>query len=195
MAKKVLAGIPTVEEMDAAIAASLAEIESDDTLRRELNEGRPDGNPITLGPRLPTAADWADEQVKGATAKATKWLKNTTHPRKNFKTEALKAESVERYKNSMRKVIEEDRQAGGMRLVDEDETMKIIEAGGETPYSSGVTRRKAKIQRVVEELHGQRMALTQVIDRMDTSTDEAREAKMVANKRGLQAIGTKRRGG
>jgi len=82
-----------------------------------------------------------------------------------------------------------------MRLVDEDETMKIIEAGGETPYSSGVTRRKAKIQRVVEELHGQRLALTQVIDRMDTSTDEAREAKMVANKRGLQAIGTKRRGG
>jgi len=195
MAKKVLAGILTVEEMGAAIAASLAEIESDDTLRRELNEGRPDGNPITLGPRLPTAADWADEQVKGATAKAPKWLKNTTHPRKNFKTEALKPESVERYKNSMRKVIEEDRQAGGMRLVDEDETMKIIEAGGETPYSSGVTRRKAKIQRVVEELHGQRMALTQVIDRMDTSTDEAREAKMVANKRGLQAIGTKRRGG
>lgn len=30
---------------------------------------------------------------------------------------------------------------------------------------------------------------------MDTSTDEAREAKMIANKRGLQAIGTKRRGG
>jgi hypothetical protein len=184
-----------ISARDAAIAASLAEIASDDVLRRELNEGRPDGNPITLGPRLPTAADWAEEQVKGATAKGSKWLKNTTNPKKNFKTEALKPEAQERYKNSMQKVLAEDRHAGGMRLVDEDEAMKIIAAGGEGPYISGVTRRKAKIQRVVEELHSSRLALTQVIDKMDTSTDEAREAKMVANKRGLQAIGTKRRGG
>lgn len=195
MANNVFAGIPTVEEMEAAITASAAEIESNDKLRKELNEGRPDGNPITLGPRLPSAADWAEEQVKGSTAKGGKWLKNTTNPRKNFKVEALKPAAQERYKNSMRKVIEEDLHAGGMKLVSEDETMAIIQAGGEAPYTSGVTRRKAKILRRVEELHPARLALTQVIDAMDVSTDEAREAKMIANKRGNQAIGKKRRGG
>jgi hypothetical protein len=194
MANDGFAGIPSVEDMERAIAANRARIESDEKLQRELTEGRPDGNPIQLGPRLPSAKDWADEQISGAQNKAQKWLTNTTHPKKNFKEEALKPAAVERYKNSMRKVIEEDRHAGGMKLVDVDETINVIEAGGSSPYSEGVSRRRAKIERRVEELHADRLALANHIDGLPTSTDAERETKMVSNLRGMKAIGSKRRG-
>lgn len=195
MSDSTILEVPSIAEIGARIAAMMERIEEDEELRTELLEGAPSGNPISLGPRLPSADDWAEEQVAGAEAKADKWLKKTTHPKKNFKEEALKPEAQNRYKNSMRKVIEEDRHAGGMALVDESETLAIIQARGSGCYSSGVRDRKAKIVRRVKELHPMRLALCAEIDKMDTSTDAARETKMVTNKRGLQAIGKARRGG
>jgi hypothetical protein len=194
MAKDTSTHIPTIEEMDAAIAASRAQIESDETLHRELTEGRPSGNPITLGPRLPDAKTWASDQIDGAKAKASKWLRNTTHPTKNFKEEALKPEAQKRYKDSMTRVLEQNLHAGGMALVDESETMAIISARGEGVYSKGIEDRRAKIERRVDELHADRLALVHTVDGMPIATDEQREAKMVANVRGLKAIGARRRG-
>lgn len=187
--------VPSIADIGARIAAKMDEIENDEELRTSLEEGAPSGNPITLGPRLPDADTWAEEQIAGAEAKSAKWLQNTTHPRKNFKEEALRPEAQARYKDSMRKVIEEDRHAGGMKLVNESEAMAIIEARGASAYSDGVRDRKAKITRRVKELHPMRLALCAEIDGMDTSTDAAREKKMITNKRGLQAIGKARRGG
>jgi len=195
MGKTKVAEVGSIEEIGAAIAAKMDEIENDEELRTGLLEGMPSGNPISLGPRLPSPETWAEEQIAGAEAKAPKWLKNTTHPRKNFKEEALRPEAIERYKVSMRKVIEQGLHEGGMRLVDESETMAIIEARGAGAYSSGVRDRKPKIVRRVKELHPLRLALCAHIDDMDTSTDAARETKMIENKRGLQAIGKARRGG
>lgn len=187
--------IPSIDEMAARVAETKQRIEGDEDLQRELLEGRPSGNPITLGPRLPDPKTWAEDQVQGAKDKAKKWLRNTTHPKKNFKEEALRPRAKARYKDSMEEVIEKDLWAGGMELVDESETMRTIEKRGAGAYSSGVADRAEKIQRTVNELHGDRLALAIEIDAMDVSTDEAREAKMVANKRGLQGIGKRRRGG
>lgn len=195
MAKRALVSVPTIDEMLGMIEETKARMETDEEFLKELTEGHPSGNPISLGPRLPDAATWAADQVAGATAKAEKWLKNTTKPKKNFKEEALKAKSVDRFHDSMSKVLSEKRWEGGMANVDEAEAIKIIEAGGSSPYSSGVTRRKAKIERVVKELHADRLALAATVDSLSVATDADREAKMIANKRGLQAIGKKRRGG
>lgn len=194
MAEDRFAGVSTIDDMAARIAAKREQIENDEDLARELTEGHPSGNPITLGPRLPDPTEWADEQVKGSKANKDKWLRRTTKPRKNFKEEALKSGSRERYKESMEKVLDEDRWAGGMELVDESETIAIIEKRGADAYAKGVEDRKAKITRRVKELHPDRLALASVIDDMPTTTDEEREAKMIENKRGLQAIGKKRRG-
>jgi hypothetical protein len=193
MAQDVLVELHSVDEMADVIAANRARIEGDEKLQRELTEGRPDGNPIQLGPRLPSAEDWAEEQVSGAAAKADKWLTNTTRPKKNFKEEALKEDAKKRYKESMQRVIAEDRHAGGMALVDVDETIKTIEAGGSSAYSNGVSRRKAKILRRVKELHADRLALCNHLDGMPTATDADREKKMIENRRGLIAIGKARR--
>lgn len=195
MGKNPLSAIPSVDEMLGRIKAARERIENDEELQKELTEGRPSGNPITLGPRLPTAEEWAELQIAGAKANASKWLKRTLHPKKNFKEEALKPDAVERFKESMRKVIDEDRHAGGMALVNESEAMAIIEKRGASAYSQGVADREPKIKRVVKDLHADRMALALEIDGLDTATDADREAKMIANVRGLKAIGKKRRGG
>ena len=193
--KNPLVSVPTIDDMLGAINETRARMETDEEFRKELTDGHPSGNPISLGPRLPDAVTWAADQVAGASAKAEKWLKNTSKPKKNFKEEALKAKSVDRFHDSMSKVLSEKRWEGGMANVDESETIAIIVAGGSGVYSSGVSRRKAKIERVVKELHADRLALASTVDGMLVATDADREAKMIANKRGLQAIGKKRRGG
>ena len=194
MAENALLSIPSIEDMAVAIAATMQVMEEDEEFRHELEEGHTSGNPMVLGPRLPSATEWTDLQIKGARDNAAKWLERTTKPKKNFKEEALKATSRARYKNSMERVLANDLWAGGMALVDESETIATIQAGGAGVYTSGVERRKAKIRRRVEELRGARLALCSTIDAMPVGTDSERETKMIANKRGLQAIGLTRRG-
>ncbi len=195
MSENPLVSVPSVEDMLNAINETRARMETDEEFRKELEEGPLSGNPMTLGPRLPTADEWTNLQVQGAQNNAEKWLSRTTKPKKNFKEEALKKTSIDRYKDSMNKVISQGRWEGGMDLVDESETMAIITAGGSGIYSSGVSRRKDKIKRRVTELREDRLALCSTVDTMPVATDAEREAKMLANKRGLQAIGAKRRGG
>jgi len=194
VAENVLLSIPSIEDMALAIEATMQVMEEDPEFRHELEEGHTSGNPMVLGPRLPSADEWTDLQIAGARNNAAKWLERTTKPKKNFKEEALKATSRARYRTSMEKVLANDLWAGGMALVDESETMATIRDGGAGVYTSGVERRKTKIRRRVEELRGARLALCSTIDAMPVGTDSEREAKMIANKRGLQAIGLARRG-
>lgn len=185
--------VPSVEDMGMAIADTQELIANDEELAHELLEGHTSGNPMTLGPRLPSPADWAELQIKGAKDNAAKWLQNTTHPKKNFKEEALRATSVARYKDSMARVIAEGTWEGGMALVNESEAMAIIAKRGATPYSQGIADRAAKILRRVTELHSARLALCVTVDALPTATESDREAKMIANLRGLKAIGAARR--
>lgn len=194
MADNGLPFVPSIEDMALAIEATKQVMDEDPEFRHELEEGHTSGNPMTLGPRLPSADEWTDLQIKGARDNAAKWLERTTRPKKNFKEEALKATSRDRYRSSMEDVLAKDLWAGGMALVDESETIATIQAGGAGVYTSGVERRKAKIRRRVAELRESRLALCSTIDAMPVGTDSEREAKMIANKRGLQAIGLTRRG-
>ena len=194
MADSTSGSLLSVAEMMGMLTLVREKMDTDEELGRGLREGRPSGNPIQLGPRLPTAEDWADLQIKGAQANADKWLKNTTAPKKNFKEEALRGTSIARFKASMQRVINEGTWEGGMGLVDESETIATIKRLGSSVYSSGIANRKPKIERVVRELREERLALCLMIDAMPVSTDAEREAKMIANKRGLQAIGARRRG-
>lgn len=193
MSDSTLGFVPSVEDMGAAIAAMQEMIANDEELAHELKEGHTSGNPMTLGPRLPTPEKWAELQIAGAKANAQKWLDNTTHPKKNFKEEALRATSIARYKDSMSRVIAEGTWEGGMALVDESEAMAIIAKRGTTPYSQGIADRAAKILRRVRELYDARLALCATVDALPTATESDREAKMIANLRGLKAIGAARR--
>jgi len=195
VSKRAVPAVPSVEEMAARIDAMKARIEADPELRHELEEGHTSGNPMVLGPRLPTPEEWAQLQVKGAQDNAAKWLARTTKPKKNFKAEALRATSTARYHASMEQVLRDRTWEGGMALVDENETMDIIAKRGSGAYSQAVADRAAKITRRVKELHSDRLALAATIDALPVATDAEREAKVIANMRGLKAIGLRRRKG
>jgi len=195
MSKRSLPAVPSVDDMADLIEQNLRRMETDEEFAHELREGHTSGNPMVLGPRLPTPEEWADLQVKGSQDNAAKWLARTTKPRKNFKAEALKETSKARYRTSMERVIRDGTWEGGMGLVDESETMDIIAKRGSGVYSSGIADRKAKITRRVKELHSERLALAAAIDAMPVATDADREAKVIANIHGLRAIGQKRRKG
>lgn len=194
MANTGLPSVPSIADMAEAIAAKRSQIESDEDLSRELKVGRPSGNPITLGPRLPNPADWAKLQIQGAQNNAAKWLDRTTHPKKNFKEEAQSASAQARYHDSMQRVLANKTWEGGMALVDESEAMATIAKRGSAAYAQGVADREPKITRVVKDMYDDRLALASTIDALPEGTEAEREAKMLANKRGLQAIGAKRRG-
>lgn len=194
MAENAAPVVHSVEQMGSAIDKVMALMESDPDFYEELSEGHTSGNPMVLGPRLPSADDWADLQIKGARDNANKWLARVTKPKKNFKEEALRETSRARYKSSMETVLAKDLWAGGMALVDESETIATITAGGAGVYTSGVERRRPKIRRRVAELREARLALCAIIDAMPVGTVSERETKMIENKRGLEAIGARRRG-
>jgi len=194
VAENTLPFIPSVDDMALAIEHIKQMMEDDPEFKQELDVGRPSGNPITLGPRLPSVDEWTDLQIKGARDNAGKWLERTTKPKKNFREEALKATSRDRYRTSMENVLAKDLWAGGMALVDESETMAIIAKRGASVYQKGVEDRAAKIRRRVAELREDRLAACAVVDAMPVGTDSEREAKMIANLHALKAIGLKRRG-
>lgn len=195
MGENLLSNIPSVDEMLGRINETRERMETDEEFLKSLVDPHPAGNPMTLGRRIPTPERMTELQIKGVRDNKQKWLDNTTNPKKNFKVEALKPDAVERYKESMRKVIEEDRHRGGMELVDETETMAIIKKVGAEGYAKAVEAREAKILRAHKSLDSDRLALASSVDDLPTVTDDDREAKMIANVRGLKAIGKKRRGG
>jgi len=195
MASEELTRIPSVEDMLGAINGTRERMETDEEFLEEVIGERPSGNPISLGRRIPSPEEMTRLQIKGAKDNAQKWLDRTTNPKKNFKEEAMKPRAAERFNDSMTKVIAENRWQGGMANVNESEAIAIVKKVGATGYSKAVADREPKILRVHKELDSDRLALASVIDDLPNTTDEEREEKMLQNKRGLQAIGTKRRGG
>ena len=150
------------------------------------------GNPITLGPRVTDPASWAKDQVEAAKAKATKWLEKSRKPKKVPSEAALAAGG--KYKARLQEALDGDFWAKAMAKVDESLRMVIIEAGGATGFSTGVEKHKAKVEAKVKELQPLVLALAQEIDALPQDTDSDREARMLAARRGMIAIGKKMKG-
>lgn len=72
MADNGLPFIPSIEDMALAIEATLQVMDEDPDFRRELEEGHTSGNPMVLGPRLPSSDEWTDLQIAGARNNAAK---------------------------------------------------------------------------------------------------------------------------
>lgn len=150
------------------------------------------GNPITLGPRVAEAVDWAEKQTTNAAAAGERWLANVLRPRKN-PIDAAKA-AAGKYKNKVEEALRENRFVRGLDAVDEDEMFATIREGGSAPFTSGVQRRTRKVARVVGQLRPMVVALAETIDKMPIDTDAQREARLLAARRGMIAIGKRRKG-
>jgi len=150
------------------------------------------GNPITLGPRVPEAADWGQSMADGAVAKGEKWFARVKTPKKDPIKAAIAAKG--KYKDKVTESLAQDRFARGLAQVDEDEMYATIEAGGAAAFTSGIERRRGKITKKIEKLRPKVLALANAIDAMPDTTDAQREARMVAARRGMIKVGKDLRG-
>jgi len=150
------------------------------------------GNPITLGPRVVSPTDWAEDQVKAAKDKATKWLERSRKPKKVPSIAALEAKA--KYRNRLEEALAGGHWEAAMGRVDEDLRLRIIEAVGSSGFSQGVERHKEKVTAKVKLLHPLVAALAVELDGMPVATDSDREARMLAARRGMIAIGKKMKG-
>ena len=180
-----------LEGFEARMLRRAAEFyENPETYQAEMEkEG---GNPITLGPRVVDPTAWAEDQVAAAKAKGQKWLDRSKRPKKVPSEAALAAK--DKYKNRLQESLDGDYWSKAMALVDEDLRMQIIEAVGATGFSTGVEKHKPKVVAKVKKLQPLVLALAQELDAMPTATDSDREAKMLAARRGMIAIGKAMKG-
>jgi len=145
------------------------------------------GNPVPLAPRIPEASVMVDKLVGNATNAGERWLANVQRPKKEPLKEALKANT--KYKNAMQASIAGDHWAKGIQATDEAQMYATIAALGSGAFTQGIVARKGKIQAKFDKMRPLMVTLANQLDAMPTDTDAQREAKMIAAKRGMQALG------
>jgi len=151
-----------------------------------------EGNPVTLSPRIPSAADMALKQKTRAAAAGEAYSKAVQNPRKD-PIVRMKASNAT-FKNAVQLALNEDRWIKGVNNIDEAQMYQILATLGSTAYVNGVNAKSVKYESKMAKVQPMVAALVQQLDAMDTSTDGAREAKMIAARRGMIAIGQRLRG-
>lgn len=178
-------------DFEKRLNAQLDRVQTDPEFAAEITAEH-QGNPITLGPPVVSPEDWAADQVKNAAAAAGKWEKNVLRPRRDPLAAAIAA--APKRAEKVRQALEEKKWEKAMANVDEDLMYSIIKKRGAAAYRSGVEDRKEKVLARVKELQPLVTALKLEIQAMPDVTDADREARLLAARRGMIAIGKKRRG-
>lgn len=191
MAPKNTPNAATLDNFEARLNATLDRVQNDPEFAADL-VAEHKGNPITLGPLVVSPEEWAEEQVKNAGNAASKWLDHVQKPRRDPLKAAIQA--APKRAEKVRQALEEKKWEKAMEKVDEDLMFATIRKRGAQAFRSGVEDRKAKVLARVKELQPMVAALKQQIDAMPDVTDADREARLLAGRRGMIAIGKKRRG-
>jgi len=175
----------------ARLNATLDRVQTDPDFVKEITSEKK-GNPVTLGPPVISAEDWANKQVTNASNAASDWLKNVKRPRREPIKAALAASAKREQK--VRESLEQKKWDKAMAKVDEALMYKTIEAGGAEVFRKGVEIRKEKVKARAAELQPMITALKLEIEAMPDVTDSDRAARLLAARAGMIAIGKKRRG-
>jgi len=94
-----------------------------------------------------------------------------------------------RWKLRVQEAISNDSFSKGLDGVDIDMMYQMIQAAGEQSFVQGIAIRAPKIAAAIAKLQPLVLAMKKALDAMPCVTDTEREAKMIAAKRGMQAIG------
>lgn len=142
---------------------------------------------MATGPRVPSASDWTDKMVTRAQNAGQDWVKGALAPRKDPIAAALAANQkrITRFNQSVTAKTWE----GALAKVDPAQTAATIAAVGAQGYAQGVAARKGKIGAAIARLQPLVADHVAKMDAMPVNTDADAEAKMIANVRGMKALG------
>ena len=176
--------------MDDAIKLlyeTVEQLSTDEDLAKAAFVGKPDGNPIALGPRVKSPEDWLNDMIEGAKARSARWLQNTLSPKKNPKKAALAA--AKKFEDKMRAALDGKHFDKGVEAYDEAAREDVIKAVGASGFSQGVERHKAKAKSKIAKLHPLITAVAIANDKAKVDTDADREQKMINNRRMMIEVG------
>lgn len=149
------------------------------------------GNPITLAPRVPDAAEMTRQQLAGVERTSAKWKERVMKPRKNPIEAAKAAEG--KFEDSMRRALTEKRFGKGLAQVDEEAMYETIAATPDDAVAQGVRKRQRKIKAKYDKLQPLLLANALSIDSMPNATPEDRVRRMVTNLENMRTIKGKMR--
>lgn len=146
----------------------------------------PAPNPPTIT-RVLDPVDWVEKQIKTLEAVGREnYLRGIKHPKKDPIKAGIAAQPKYEAKMKDPKVLA--RRAEQLAKTNMDEWAVMAETLGADKLVDGVVKRKHKVERFVAKFQPLLKAHLAKIDLMPDATEADREAKMLANKRGLQKL-------
>lgn len=146
----------------------------------------PAPNPAAVT-RVLDPKDWVDKQIDTMTAVGREnYLRGIKHPKKDPIKAGIAAQGKYEAKMKDPKVLA--RRKSQLQKTNIDEWVAMAETLGADKIVDGVVKRRFKIERWVAKYQPMLKAHLATIDAMPDVTEADREAKMLANKRGLQKL-------
>lgn len=151
-------------------------------------EDRAFGEPFKANPpavtRLKSPQDWVAKQIGNMQAVGeANYRRGIAAPKRDWQSAAIAGQGA--YENAMRDQATLKRRETSIRAVSSDEWAAQAERGA-SRLVQGTLDRQPKIERKVQALHSLMSSHLQRIDQMPTDTANAREARMIANVRGMR---------
>jgi hypothetical protein len=177
--------INSLAEFEEQLARGLQLVESNPEVRAKVNI-MATGNPVNVTAVI-DANKWATKMIQGATARAQDWVDNTSAAADAMKANAMTAGT--RYATGVQAAVANKSYDKGVAKIDTAEVRQTIANVGAAGYSNGITARQGKITNAIAALQPKVAALKQTINAMPQDTEAQREARMLAARRGMIAIG------
>ena len=137
--------------------------------------------------RLTPPEQWVAKQISTLKAVGEKnYRDGIARPKKDPIKAGIEAEA--KFADSMRKVIEEERRASGLKATNMDEWYAYASELGAPRLVQGVVKRQAKVTKFVAAFQPMLKSHLGKIDTMADVSDADREARMLENLRGLKAM-------
>jgi hypothetical protein len=146
----------------------------------------PPPNPAVVT-RVLDPKDWVDKQIDTMTAVGREnYLRGIKHPKKDPIKAGIAAQG--KYEAKMKDPNVLARRKTQLQKTNIDEWVAMAETLGADKIVDGVVKRRFKIERWVAKYQPLLKTHLAAIDAMPDVTEADREAKMLANKRGLQKL-------
>ena len=185
--KEVLNLDDVIADFDALLEANKRGI---NPLGKTLPSGRLLHNPAKR--TVKSASRWASQQVDNAVKAADDWLDGVKNPSRDPVAAAI--DSAAKWEDKMSTAIKEGRFVKGLKKVPTGEVAAIATAVGSGAFSTGITARKSKIDRVVGELQTLAQSASDTIQAMPDKTDADREKRLLSARKLMIEVGKRRRG-
>jgi hypothetical protein len=141
----------------------------------------------------PDAGMMTERYLQGVGNAGGRYVEGMRNPRRDPVQAAVRAAG--KYKQRVIEAANEGRYEAGVRQQNYAEGVEAATSDGGNAYVSGATRRAAKVGRAMSRLAPLLGGVSQAVQAMPQDTDQQREARLVAARRAMIAVGKQYRGG